>query len=370
MSIHSPVGLSMMSQSEMSVFSSAHLACLNHFYNNVNPEHFGCFSYEDQEEAKIRRPILTKDLEIECQLGEGAQGNIYLTKHKTSEKKYALKVFKKNKPLRKAKTNEIQNEAKILDQLNHPFIIECYQNYETDSYNSLLLEFCQGGDLLYHCQRMEESTRKFSESSVKFYIACLAMALDHIHSQGYVYRDLKPENVLIDQEGYPKIWDFGLSISQADIDFKTAKKHCGTQEYFSPEIVNREVYGKEVDWWSLGILTYELLFSETPFEDSNIFVANDKIKSQDPNFWKRGDLSSEWIDFISQLLSKDKNNRIGMNGIKEISNHPWFSDVDWKAIESKESPSPYSIKGVSTSDTHFFWEGYTQKSVDFKLLDS
>ena len=121
------------------------------------------------------------------------------------------------------------------------------------------------------------------------------------------------------------------------MDFKTCKKQCGTREYFSPEIIKREIYGKEVDWWSLGILTYELLFNATPFEDQNIFVAGQNIKSKEPCFSLRDDLSEECIDFISQLLSKDKNIRLGKNGINDFISHPWLSNVNWEELEFKRS---------------------------------
>ena len=194
-------------------------------------------------------PVI-ENLDIECQLGEGAQGDVFLVRHKHTNKKYAMKVCDKVHPRRRQAENEIKAEAKILSSLNHPFIVQLLDNFETKTMTGLLLEFCQGGDLFYHFKKVEESKRKrFSEDTVKFYVACIALALNYLHEEGYIFRDLKPENVLIDSEGFPKLCDFGLSISKSDMDFKKSSKLCGSKEYFPPEMVKRQAYSTEVDWW-------------------------------------------------------------------------------------------------------------------------
>lgn len=255
-----------------------------------------------------------------------------------------------------------------METLDHPFIVNYIKKFETKDYFSLLLEFCQGGDLLHHCERIEKSKKEFSETTVKFYISSLILALDYIHEQGYIYRDLKPENVLIDSQGFPKLWDFGLSISRSDIDFTKCQKQCGSKEYFSPEIVNREVYDKEVDWWCLGILAYELLFGQTPFKNSNIFTTHQNIKTQEPSFLKRNDLSKDCISFISQLLAKKKGDRLGRNGFSDFLEHPWLSNINWDDLEAKTVEPPYNIKEVSSSDTYFFCEEFTNRIIPDELL--
>ncbi|CAI2372683.1 unnamed protein product [Moneuplotes crassus] len=362
MEVQTPVRLPLKSQAKINIFSNDHIAWLNYLYHsNDDKNAHESYSIEPPSNSTLQ------SLTVECQLGQGAQGDIYLVKSDKSQK-YALKACPKNKPLASSKSTEVLNEAKILSKLDNPFVIKLFEQFENENYKSFLIEFCQGGDLLYHMQRVLQQGQQFSEPSTKFYICCLILAIDHIHQQGFVYRDLKPENILLGEDGYPKLCDFGLAISQSELNFKTCRKQCGTREYFSPEIVKRDIYGKEVDWWSLGILTYELLFNETPFQDDNIFVANANIKTKEPSYFGRDDISPEMIDFISQLLSKDRNNRLGNNGIEDFIRHPWLDNVNWEDLEQKKYPCPFMIEGASSSETHFFLEEYTQKSLDIQLV--
>lgn len=212
--------------------------------------------------------------------------------------------------------------------------------------------------------------KQFSENTIKFYIAGLILALCSIHEEGYIYRDLKPENVLIDADGYPKLCDFGLSTPKEFINLKTWSKQWGSKQYFSPEIVWRQLYGNEVDWWWLGILTYELLFGFTPFEDDNIFAANNKIKNDIPKFDERDDLSPEWVDFISKLLSKSKYERLGLNEIDDFISHPWLLNINWDAMKLKALVAPFQIEKNMMSETHFFWNDFTERNVESDFLFS
>lgn len=202
---------------------------------------------------------------------------------------------------------------------------------------------------------------------MKFYICAIALALQHIHDSGYIYCDLKPENILIDHDGYPKLCDFGLAISLKEKENKNLRKQRGSAEYFAPEIVERRGYRKEIDWWWLGVLTYELLFGKSPFKNQNIFIQNLGIRTNEPDYSKREDLSSECTDFISSLLTKSADKRLGKNGISDLKSHPWTKDIDWDNLISKKLDPPYKIKKDIPSDTFFFSSIFTSQSVEIDL---
>ena len=236
-------------------------------------------------------------------------------------------------------------EAKVLEKLKHDFIVKLVTSYETSNYNAILLEFWKGGDLFFHLKKVWKAKRLgFAEQNVKFYIWAVALALQHIHENDFIYCDLKPENILIDHDGYPKLWDFGLTISWNESEFKTLRKPRGSGQYFAPEIIERKGYRKEIDWWWLGILTYELLFGKTPFKNYNIFSQNLMIRTKNPDYSKRKDLSPEWIDFISKLLTKSADKRLGRDGISELKSHPWTSDIDWDSLVNRKLDPPYKLK--------------------------
>ena len=343
---------------------------------------------EDFEQVSPSKALQITDFKVVWQLGEGAQGSVYLVEHKHNKTlksdscvvssksigehfvpktKHALKLCPKSKLNRRCQ--DMTNEVEILANLDHPFIVKYISTFENKHFKWILLEFCHGGDLLYHLRRIEGSEReKFSEHTIKFYVVSIIIALQYLHDNGVLFRDLKPENILIDSQGFPKLCDFGLSIYEQDIDFKSKSNQRGSREYFSPELTLRKEYGKANDWWGLGILIYELLFSKTPFENCNIFKQEQNIRWSSPDFESRKDLSNECIDFISQLLAKSADNRLGANGIDDFKTHPWLRDANWGGIEGKTIDPPFKIDHCVDTDTEFFVESITNQPIDEDFL--
>lgn len=181
--------------------------------------------------------------------------------------------------------------------------------------------------------------QKFRESVAKFYCAQIILALGYLHSKSIIYRDLKLENILLGDDGYIVISDFGLSKIMSDPD-QMSSTFCGTAAYLAPEVISGIGYNKAVDWWALGILVFEMTHGYPPFFANNVYVMFEKIKNDQPLINK--DLSADAADIIRLLLNKDPSKRLGSkNGSVEIMSHPFFSDLDWKKLQKKEITPRY-----------------------------
>lgn len=262
-------------------------------------------------------------------IGKGSYAKVLLVKKKDNGHHYALKVLKKNAVELKSQQTHVKTERNILAKLNHPFIVRLFGAFQSPRKLYFLLEYCPGGELFNLLQR----TRRLTEQQTVFFAAQIVLAIDHLHTNKIIYRDLKPENVLIDSEGYLKIADFGLSKLGTD----KAKSICGTPEYLAPEVLKGKEYGYTVDWWGLGSLIYEMLTGMPPFYTSNRSVLFDKIRKSAPLFPEY--ISKASADLILRLLVKDPDKRLGVNGVDEIKNHFWFENVDWQLLEEKKYES-------------------------------
>ena len=193
------------------------------------------------------------DFWMESVLGKGTYAKVYLVKHKSTEKLYALKVLKKRKFLTQKNIKLILRERNLLITLKkHPFLVQFYAAFQSEDKLFFLIEYCPGGELF----NLLHKRKRLSFIEAKFYSAQILLALEYLHNKNFIYRDLKPENILIDATGYIKLTDFGLS---REISEEKIYSLCGTVEYLSPESFTKSGYGKEVDWWAFGILLYEMV---------------------------------------------------------------------------------------------------------------
>ena len=210
------------------------------------------------------------------------------------------------------------------------------------------MEYWPGGELFFHLQNVGE----FDEDVAKFYAAQLVLAIGHLHQHDIMYRDLKPENVLIWNDGYIKLTDFGLAKLDV-IGEKDAKTFCGTPEYLAPEIISKTGYGKNVDWWMLGWLIFEMIAGVPPFYFKNREKLFKAILFHEPKYPK--ELSSDWIDLIENLLLKDSNLRLGsgMYGFQNIKDHPWFKEIWWNKLLKKQLTPPFKPILSSEVDTRY-----------------
>ncbi|XP_055612334.1 ribosomal protein S6 kinase 2 beta isoform X2 [Uranotaenia lowii] len=290
-------------------------------------------------------------------LGEGSFGKVFLVRKivgKDAGTMYAMKVLKKATLKVKDRVRST-NERNILADVGHAFIVKLHYAFQTPGKLYLILDFLRGGDLF---TRLSKEVM-FTEEDVKFYLAELALALNHLHSLGIIYRDLKPENILLDQDGHIALTDFGLS--KQPLDGSKTYSFCGTVEYMAPEVVNRKGHTFAADWWSFGVLMFEMLTGNLPFHGSNRNdTMNQILKTK---LGMPENLSPEAQSLLRALFKRNPQNRLGVgpNGIDDIKRHEFFSNVDWDAFERKEVRPPF-IPAVSRDDAFYFDTEYTNKS--------
>ncbi|KAJ8368920.1 hypothetical protein SKAU_G00089480 [Synaphobranchus kaupii] len=292
-------------------------------------------------------------------LGQGSFGKVFLVRKITppdDNQLYAMKVLRKA-TLKVRDRVRTKMERDILADVNHPFVVKLHYAFQTEGKLYLILDFLRGGDLF---TRLSKEVM-FTEEDVKFYLAELALGLDHLHGLGIIYRDLKPENILLDEEGHIKLTDFGLCKEAIDHE-KKAYSFCGTVEYMAPEVVNRQGHIHSADWWSFGVLMFEMLTGSLPFqgkdrkETMNLIL---KAKLGMPQF-----LSSEAQSLLRALFKRNPANRLasGADGAEEIKRHSFFSTIDWNKLFRREIKPPFKPAVARPDDTFYFDSEFTSRT--------
>jgi len=287
-------------------------------------------------------------------IGRGSFGKVMQVRKKGEDTIYAMKILKKKAIMQRNQVEHTQAERKILEALNHPFLMTLRYAFQTETKLYFVLDYFTGGELFFHLKKR----RRFTEPEAKIMVAEVGMALGYLHSLDVIYRDLKPENILLDNTGHICLTDFGLS-KELEMDNQEAHTFCGTPEYLAPEIVLNKGHGKAVDWWSLGILLYELTVGIPPFYSQNVHEMYQLIKQAPLRFPPK--LSAPCKKLITGLLKRDANRRLGggPGDFDDIKVASFFSDLDFTALYNKEFDPPYrpevkrGQEDTSNFDTQF-----------------
>jgi serine/threonine protein kinase SCH9 len=305
-----------------------------------------------------KRHIGPHDFQILKLIGKGTFGQVYQVRKKDTQRIYAMKVLSKKVIIQKKEIQHTIGERNILVRTamtDSPFIVGLKFSFQTAADLYLVTDFMSGGELFWHLQK----EGRFKEDRAKFYIAELILALKHLHEHDIVYRDLKPENILLDANGHIALCDFGLSKANLTKN-DTTNTFCGTTEYLAPEVLlDEQGYTKMVDFWSLGVLVFEMCCGWSPFyaEDTQQMYKNiafGKVR------FPRDALSTEGRNFVKGLLNRNPKHRLGATrDAVELQEHPFFADVDWDALGKKNLIPPFKPKLTSNADTSNFDPEFT-----------
>ncbi|GAA5874747.1 hypothetical protein JCM16303_002970 [Sporobolomyces ruberrimus] len=294
-------------------------------------------------------------------LGKGDVGKVYLVREKQSQTLYAMKVLSKKEMIKRNKIKRALAEEEILAGSNHPFIVTLYHSFQSDDYLYLCMEYCMGGEFFRALQT--RPGKCLPEEDAKFYAAEVVAALEYLHLMGFIYRDLKPENILLHQTGHIMLSDFDLS-KQSDsfggapagikmmtpngvplvdtksciADFRT-NSFVGTEEYICPEVINGRGHSSAVDWWTFGILVFEMLYGCTPFKGSNRHATFSNVLRNEPSFPDHPATTTICKSVIKRLLCKDEHKRLGsQSGASEVKQHKWFATLNWGLLRHQKPP--------------------------------
>jgi len=288
------------------------------------------------------------DFEMHRTLGVGSFGRVKYAKYKRDGKMYAVKFMKKHEIIKLKQVDHINNEKRLMAQIPHPFIVSMIGFTKDEYYVYIVMEVVTGGELFTHLRK----ARKFDNVQSKFYAAQTAAAFAFMHSKNIIHRDLKPENILLCADGYSKLTDFGFAkIIESGMRTYTL---CGTPEYIAPEVLLNKGHAKPVDWWTLGILTYEMIVGQPPFCDEDPMGIYQKILAGKVYFPKYFDKDAKSL--VKHLLTADLSKRYGnlKDGSNDILRSKWMADVDWARLERHELPSPYKPAMKDENDVSNF----------------
>jgi serine/threonine protein kinase len=303
-----------------------------------------------------RKSISKGDFEEIKLIGKGSYGKVLLVRKRSNEKLYAMKILEKGLIKLNRQEDHTKTERAILEKIDHPFIVKLYYAFQTSQRLYLITEFMQGGDYFYHLRR----ERRFSEEKTRFYMAEIVLALEYLHKNKYIYRDLKPENVLLGLDGHIKLTDFGLSKL---ISSDKAYTICGTAEYLAPEILLEKGYDKTVDWWSLGVLTFESLTGFSPLK------AGKNTRNEYHDYARKIDLtpyyywSKEARSLISGLLEMEPSKRLGAKGADEVKSHPFFESINWDDMLERKMAPPLIPVVHDEQDLCYFDKMFTEENI-------
>lgn len=274
-------------------------------------------------------------------LGKGSFGEVFRVEDRQTGQVFAMKVLRKRKILNRNLMRYALTERNLLSYIRHPFIVRLYHAFQTPSCLVLVLQYCPGGNLSMLLQR----EGALPEAVAQLYLSEVLLALEHLHERRVVYRDLKPENVVLDDEAHAVLTDFGLSKEGVD-KFGGTKSFCGSVAYLAPEILTRSGHGRNVDLYGLGVLLFEMMEGQPPYYSRdrdtlfrNIVTAPLQAPSR---------CSSRCADLIKALMQRDPAKRIGKRQTSEVRSHPFFAGIDFDQVLKREVPVP-PLRHWSTS---------------------
>lgn len=292
-------------------------------------------------------------------LGKGSFGKVMLAEQKGSDEVYAVKVLKKDVILQDDDVDCTLTEKRILALARkHPYLTQLFCCFQTKDRLFFVMEYVNGGDLMFQIQR----SRKFDEARSRFYAAEVTSALMFLHRHGVIYRDLKLDNILLDAEGHCKLADFGM-CKEGILNGVTTTTFCGTPDYIAPEILQELDYGPSVDWWALGVLMYEMMAGQPPFEADNEDDLFESILHDDVLYpvW----LSKEAVSILKAFMTKSPNKRLGCvvaQGLEEaIKLHSFFREIDWTLLEQRKIRPPFKPRIKTKRDVNNFDQDFTRE---------
>lgn len=337
--------------------------------DNTDPSANSVQADGKQDDSSAKTGLGLADFELLRVIGRGSYAKVFMVSQKRTKRIYAMKVIKKELVNDDEDIDWVQTEKHVFEVAsNHPFLVGLHSCFQTPSRLFFVIEFVNGGDLMFHMQRQ----RRLLEEHARFYAAEICLALNYLHDKGIVYRDLKLDNVLLDSEGHVKLTDYGMckeGLRPGDL----TSTFCGTPNYIAPEMLRGEDYDYSVDWWALGVLMFEMMAGRSPFDivgqsdnpDMNTEDYLFQVILEKPIRIPRS-LSVKAGSVLKGFLNKTPEERLGCHpttGLADIQSHPFFRTIDWDLLYNKQITPPYKPHVRNETDLEHFDPQFTQEPV-------
>lgn len=308
-----------------------------------------------------KQNITIDDFELLKVVGKGNFGKVMQVRKKDNDQIFAMKILNKKIIAERNEIEHTKTERNILEKLTHPFLVNLHYAFQTSEKLYFVMDFINGGELFYLLQK----DGNFSEDRSRFYSAEIAMGLGYLHSNGVIYRDLKPENILIGEDGHVRLTDFGIAKEGLGDKDRTST-FCGTPEYIAPEVLKGSAYGKAVDWWSFGTLTFEMIVGTPPFYSESQTKMFEKILAGKLHF--PDTVSPEARKIITALLRRNPERRL--QDVEEMKTYEWFKPISWDKLLRKELEPPYKPAVKGASDTSMIDPTFLEEEIELDESES